>query len=70
MKVFDKIKIKETGEIGKVIILIGFPYRELYAEMYPGAGANFEYFTMWDEEEQRTDIRALNRYTIDEVEPL
>jgi len=68
MEVYDYVKIKETGELGTIIILVGAPTREVYVELHDGAGANYVYFTMWDENAERVQIRTLNLYSIDELE--
>jgi len=67
VKIFDLIKVKKTGALGKIILILGLPAREVYADMYPGAEPGYEYLTMWDEEEGSVVV-ALNRYSIDEVE--
>jgi len=67
INVYDYIKTKEYDTVGKVILLIGYPYRELYADMFPGADSGYEYITMYDEEEERVELRALNKYSIDDV---
>ena len=68
MEVYDYVKIKETGELGTIIILVGAPTREVYVELHDGAGANYVYFTMWDENTERVQIRTLNLFTLDELE--
>jgi len=70
MEVYDYIKVKETGQTGKVIMLVGAPTREVYVELYPGVAQNrdYVYFTMWDEEAERVQIRPLNLYSLDELE--
>jgi len=70
LKVFDRIRVKKTCQTGKIVILIGLPPRELYADMTPGADSGYEYFIMWNEETQEIGLRALNRYKIDEIEQI
>ncbi len=67
INVFDYIKINKSGLVGKVILLFGCPVRELYADMIPGADANYEYITMFDENEMHIELRALNKYSIKDV---
>lgn len=68
MEVFDLVKVKETGQLGKIVILVGAPAREAYVDLYPGAGANYVYFTMWEEEVGTVQVRAINLFSLDELE--
>lgn len=68
MKVFNLVKVKETGQLGKIIILVGAPPREAYVELYPGAGADYVYFTMWEEGIDGVELRTLNHFLLDELE--
>lgn len=67
MVVFDYIKLKKNDSVGTVILLFGCPPRELYADMFPGADSGYEYITMYDENEKRVELRALNKYSVDDV---
>ena len=68
MEVYDHVKVKETGELGTVIILVGAPSREAYVELHSGAGANYIYFEMWDECAERVQLRTLNLFSLNELE--
>jgi len=67
MNVFDHIRLKKNNAVGTVIILFGYPPRELYADMSPGADTGYEYITMYDENEKSVELRALNKYSVGDV---
>ena len=68
IKVHDHIEVKKNGEIGIVVLLFGYPPRELYADIGPpGADAGYEYITMFDEDLGKVELRALNRYAVKDV---
>ena len=83
INVFDEVEVISTGQRGKVIMLIGcmalpdsprfmlsgddYGVREAYVDMYPGADSGYEYITMWDEDEGRVELRALNKYPIEDI---
>jgi hypothetical protein len=67
LKVGCYIRVKSTGAYGKIVMFFGEPYRELYAEMFPGADSGYEYITMYDQDEGRVGLRALNRYHFNDV---
>ena len=48
-------------------MLIGTDSREAYCDMYPGATRGYEYIRMWDETEGRVELRALNKYPIEDI---
>jgi hypothetical protein len=65
--VFDKVEVISTGQIGKIIMLIGGTAREAWVDMHPGAASGYEYIRMWDEDEERVELRALNKYPIKDI---
>ncbi len=67
MEVFSHIKLKKDDIVGTIILLFGYPPRILYADMFPGANTNYEYITMYNENEKRIELRALNKYGVDDV---
>lgn len=73
LKVYDYVRVlsgPNEGSLGRVIILFGqgcngHPrYNEAYVDMYPGAGEGYEYMTMYDENEKKVQLRALNRVPV------
>lgn len=73
LKVYDYVRVQKgpnKNGLGRVIILIGYGcgdhprYREAYIDMYPGAGSGYEYMTMYDENDKKVQLRALNRVPV------
>lgn len=73
LKVYDYVRVlsgPHEGTLARVIVLFGcgcngYPrYNEAYVDMYPGAGEGYEYMTMYDENEKKVQLRALNRVPV------
>lgn len=70
--VFDMVELISTGQVGKIVMLIGRNERqEAYVDMRPGVapGYDYEYVEMWDENEGQVELRALNKFPIKDIKP-
>jgi len=69
---FDYFRHTPSGKIGKVVMIfgVGINQTKIYGDMFPGAGPGYEYIEMYDENEGKVEVRALNAYPISEVEKI
>ena len=68
--VFDMVELISTGQVGKIVMIIGRHENQMvWLDMRPGAAAGYEYVRMWDENEGRVELRALNKYSIKDIKP-